>query len=485
MIFRDAGVNRFVITADDALSTFALDVDTGSYTLTRSYLERGMLPPPEAIRLEEFVNAMTYSDRAPSSRGGDDFALFAEGGDSPYPDADGLQLLRFAVRAREIERENRKPANLTFVVDVSGSMDRENRLGLVKRALGLLLDELTADDRVALVVYGTNGRVLLHHTRDHRAIREAIDQLRPEGSTNAEEGLRLGYDLADEGWVRGEINRIVLCSDGVANVGATGPESILNRIGEQARRGIQLTTVGFGMGNYNDELMERLADQGDGSYHYVDGIDEARRVFVENLTGTLQNVARDAKVQVEFDPSAVERWRLLGYENRDVADRDFRNDAVDAGEVGSGQAATALYEVRLRSGVRPGDRVATLQVRWRRADGGDVRELAKELRAGDVDRRLDRGNRNLRLAALAAAFAERLKVARAGRAISWSELDARGRDLAVDFPRDEAVRSLSELIGRATSLAGNVRTEPDPYEERERERGDPGRGDNGRLDEPR
>jgi Ca-activated chloride channel family protein len=361
-------------------------------------------------------------------------------------------------------------------------MDRENRLALVKRALGLLIDELRPDDRLALAVYGSEGRILLHPTRDHAAIRAAIAELQPSGSTNAEAGLQLGYQLADEAWVKGDINRVILCSDGVANVGATGPESILARIGEQARRGIQLTTVGFGMGNYNDALMERLANQGDGTYHYVDEIGEARRVFVENLTGTLQNVAKDAKIQVVFDPRVVDRWRLLGYENRDVADRDFRNDAVDAGEVGAGQAATALYEVRLRPGVRPGDRIATLQVRWKSIDArqpGEVRELAKELRVADVGRRLDRASRDLRLAAVAASFAEKLKGTRAGQELRWPELSADADDLVADFPRDAQARDLAALVDRAARLAGEH-----GRHHRERSRDDEdGRRDNGRLDE--
>ncbi len=313
---------------------------------------------------------------------------------------------------------------LTFVVDVSGSMNQENRLGLVKRALGLLLDELGHDDRVGLVVYGTNGRVLLRHTRDLEEIRRAIAELRPEGSTNVEEGLRLAYDLADEGWRQGASNRILLCSDGVANVGATGPESILARIGKEAQRGIALTTIGFGMGNYNDALMEQLADQGDGTYHYVDALAEARKVFVENLTGTLETVAKEAKAQVEFNPEAVARWRLLGYENRDVADRDFRNDRIDAGELGAGHQATALYEVRLHDGVSGSDRIATLRLRWKSVAAGKVIEESRELRARELEgdwqdasaqlppggarRRLrreaqgDRGGRRLRLAVPAA-----------------------------------------------------------------------------------
>ena len=269
MIFRDTPAHRFVDTAEDHLSTFALDVDTGSYTLTRGYLDRGLLPPPAAIRVEEFVNAQSYDDPAPR-RG--DFALVAEGAPAASIPANAPACCASRSRRARSTPATAKPAVLTFVVDVSGSMNRENRLGLVKRALGLLLDELRPDDRVGLVVYGSSGRVLLRHTRDLEEIRRAISELRPEGSTNVEEGLRLAYDLADEGWRQGASNRILLCSDGVANVGATGPESILARIGNEAQRGIALTTIGFGMGNYNDALMEQLADQGDGTYHYVDAL---------------------------------------------------------------------------------------------------------------------------------------------------------------------------------------------------------------------
>ena len=273
-------------------------------------------------------------------------------------------------------------------------MNRENRLGLVKRALGLLLDELRPDDRVGLVVYGSSGRVLLRHTRDLEEIRRAISELRPEGSTNVEEGLRLAYELADEGWRQGVSNRILLCSDGVANVGATGPESILARIGKEAQRGIALTTIGFGMGNYNDALMEQLADQGDGTYHYVDSLTEARKVFVENLTGTLETVAKEAKAQVDFDSRTVSSWRLLGYENRAVADRDFRNDRIDAGELGAGHQATALYEVRLRNGVSDRDRIATLRLRWKSVAAKQVVEESRELRLRDLDR-AGRGPRSI------------------------------------------------------------------------------------------
>ncbi len=464
MIFRATPANRFVDTMEDRLSTFALDVDTGSYTLIRGYLDRGILPPPAAIRVEEFVNAQSYDD--PGPRHGD-FALVAEGAPSRFLPGEHTRLLRFSVRSREVDPEDRKSAVLTFVVDVSGSMDRENRLGLVKRALGLLLDELRPDDRVGLVVYGTQGRVLLRHTRDLEEIRRAIAELRPEGSTNVEEGLRLAYDLADEGWRQGASNRIILCSDGVANVGATGPESILARIGSEAQRGIALTTVGFGMGNYNDALMEQLADQGDGTYHYVDALAEARRVFVENLTGTLETVAREAKAQIEFNSETVARWRLLGYENRDVADRDFRNDHVDAGELGSGHQATALYEVRLRDGISGGERLATLRLRWKSVAEKRVVEDSRELRARDVDRTWEGASANLRLAAVAAAFAEKLKETPAADDLAWRTLVREAGRLGPERPRNRSAWDLAESITRAARIAGNRRPRDEEEDERQ------------------
>lgn len=479
MIFRETPAHRFVDSAEDRLSTFALDVDTGSYTLARGYLDRGLLPPPAAIRVEEFVNAQTYDDPAPNVRRGGDFALYAEGAPAAFYPGDRTRLLRFSVKAREIDERDRKPAVLTFVVDVSGSMDQENRLGLVKRALGLLLDELGPDDRVGLVVYGTEGRVLLRHTRDLEAIRRAISELRPEGSTNAEEGLRLAYDLADEGWRQGASNRILLCSDGVANVGATGPESILARIGKEAQRGIALTTIGFGMGNYNDALMEQLADQGDGTYHYVDALAEARKVFVENLTGTLETVAKEAKAQVEFNPEVVSRWRLLGYENRDVADRDFRNDRIDAGELGAGHQATALYEVRLRDGVSGSDRVATLRLRWKSVATKQVEEVSRELRARDLDRDWDDASANFHQAALAGAFAEKLKETAAADDFGWRSLRRESARLEDEGRRNRSAEDLGAAIRRAAEIAG---VRDDDRDDRRR-RDDDERPRNPRLDE--
>lgn len=406
VFFKAYGTNPFLDPEEDRLSTFGLDVDTGSYTVTRGYLERGHLPPSEAVRVEEFLNYFDYRDPAPR-RG--DFALSAEGALSPFAEHEGYYLLRFGIRGREIVDRDRPPSTLIFVVDVSGSMQRENRLGLVKRSLGLLLDQLQRDDRVGLVVYGSRGEVLLEPTRDHARIQHAIDRLHAGGSTNAEEGLVLAYDLARESSREGDSLRIVLCSDGVANVGRTGPESILERVGREADAGIELTTVGFGMGNYNDVLMEQLADQGDGRYAYVDDLKEARRLFVEELTGTLQTIAADAKAQVEFNPDAVERYRLIGYENRDIADERFRDDTVDAGEIGAGHHVTALYEVKLRGDVPDRGEISTLRLRYHSRRAGEVIEEELTVRAHDLDRSMRTSSTSLKLAALVAEFGEILK----------------------------------------------------------------------------
>ena len=467
MFFRATGVNPFVDTGDDRFSTFGLDVDTGSYTLTRSYLEGGHLPPPEAIRVEEFVNAFTYPERVEPRR---DFTVHAEGAPSPFARGERLRLVRFHVQARPIAESARRPVDLIFVVDVSGSMARENRLGLVRQALGLLLGQLREDDRVGLVVYGTRGRVLLAPTGDHDAVRRAVGQLVPEGSTNAEDGLRLAYDLAAESARRGAAQRLILCSDGVANVGATGPESILSRIGAAARRGVELSTFGFGMGNYNDALLEQLADQGNGRYAYVDDLAEAERLFVAQAAGTVPTVARDAKAQVEWNPRTVERYRLLGYENRDVADERFRDDRVDAGEIGAGHAVTALYEVKLREGAAgrsDGGRLATLRLRYREGEGGAVREHAYDLGREAMAARWEEASRHLRVAAVAAELAERLKGSYWTKDTPAATLLAEARSLVRGRWEAESngeVAELARLVERAVALAAASGEEPEPFE---------------------
>ena len=406
MFFKGAGTNPFIDTEDDHLSTFAMDVDTGSYSVTRRYLTDGYLPPPEAVRVEEFVNTFDYNYDPPTE---DAFAIHIDGAPSKFGEGKRLQLLHIGLQGRVIPSEHRKDAILTFVIDVSGSMSQENRLGLVKKALTLLVNQLRPTDKVGIVVYGSRGRLVLPHTgvEQRGKILAAINSLAPNGSTNAEEGLRIGYDLAWRNASVNHINRVILCSDGVANVGNTGPDEILKEIRTYVQKGITLSTVGFGMGNYNDVLMERLADTGDGSYAYVDTLTEAKRIFVENLTGTLQLIAKDAKIQVDFNPEVVSRFRLLGYENRRLDHEQFRDDTVDAGEVGSGHQVTALYEVKLHQAAT--GKLATVSIRYADADNHKVSEVSEDIFVSQLHESFDAAPVTFRLAAAVAEFAEILR----------------------------------------------------------------------------
>lgn len=374
--FENYGVNPFVDTEDDHLSTFALDVDTGSYTITRSYIEKGNLPPKDAIRVEEFVNYFAQDYDYPAA--GEAFAIYVDGAPSPFGEGERYRTIRIGIQGYAVSPDERKDVSLTFVIDVSGSMDLENRLGLVKRTLQLLVNQLRPSDSVAIVVYGTDARTVLPPTsgEDKEAILDAIKKLQPEGVTNAEAGLRLGYQQASEAFDEEKINRVILCSDGVANVGETGADAILKEIEDYAAKGITLTTVGFGMGNYNDVLMEQLADKGNGFYAYVDTLGEAKRIFVDNLTSTLQTIAMDAKVQVDFNPEVVSRYRLVGFENRALKDEEFRNDKVDAGEVGAGHSVTALYEIKLQPEAE--GPICTVYMRWQDPESKEVTEIKRE-----------------------------------------------------------------------------------------------------------
>ncbi len=449
VFFDGYGVNPFIDTEDDHLSTFGLDVDTGSYTVTRRYIRDGNLPPREAIRVEEFVNYFDYGDRAPSE---DDFDLTAEGAPTPFAENKRHKLLRFAINAREVDRDERPPAVLTFVIDVSGSMNRENRLGLVKESLYELLENLRSDDRVGLVIYGSRGQVILEPTDDHEAIRAAIGRVHAGGSTNAEEGLVLAYEQASAYLDREYINRVILCSDGVANVGRTGANSILERIRRDAERGIELTTVGFGMGNYNDTLMEQLADTGNGRYAYVDALPEARKLFVEELTGTLLTIGHDAKAQVDFNPAVVERYRLIGYENRDIADNRFRDPTVDAGEIGAGHSVTALYEVKLKKKTKRGATLATLRMRYRPMNTTEVIEIEKGLKVRELARSWEKASRSLRLAGLVAEYAEVLKGAYWAREGDLRKVLRLAQTLAPEFAGHTQVADFTSLVAAAAEL---------------------------------
>ena len=400
--YATVGENPFVDTAQDARATFGVDVDTASYAIMRRDVRAGFLPVPAGVRVEEYVNYFSYGYAPPA--GDEAFAVDLEAAPSPF--GEGLHLLRVGLQARTVEERGR--ANLVFLVDVSGSMSEE--LPLVARTLEILLDELRPDDRVALVAYaGAVGTVLEPTPASEReTIRAAIGRLSSGGSTNGEGGIRAAYALAEKHLDRSGINRVILCTDGDFNVGLVG-DPLIDLVEEKRAGGVYLTTLGFGAGNYNDAGMEALADRGNGNYAYVDGEGEALRVVRRDLLSTMVVVAEDTKVQIEFDPAVVKRYRLLGYENRAIADDDFEND-VDTGDVGAGHDVTALLELELQPGALDADApLASLALRYRLPGGSADVERTHVLRTGDVRATFDDASPATRFAAAVAEYAEILR----------------------------------------------------------------------------
>ena len=443
--FKGYGVNPFIDTEDDNLSTFAMDVDTGSYTVARRYVHDGNIPDPDSIRVEEFVNFFDQGYARPEQEA---FAIHVEGSPSPFGGANHW-LMRVGLQGKSVLEEDRKDATLIFTIDVSGSMAREDRLELVKRSLRLLVDQLRDSDKVGIVVYGSTGSVLLEPTsgRDKDEILSAIDRLRAGGSTYVEQGLKLAYGMAVREVERDRITRVIVLSDGVGNVGNTGPDSILRQVQRNVDQGVTLTTVGFGMGNYNDVLMEQLANGGDGAYYYVDTLAEARRIFVDDLTGTLQTIAKDAKVQVDFNPEVVRSYRLLGYENRRVADQDFRNDAVDAGEIGAGHSVTALYEIKLQDGAE--GEVATVYLRYEDPDSGRVTELRREFERVDLAGEFSGTSPRFQMAAVVAEYAEVLRESYWAQEGSLEDVANEARRVRKLLPQDADMAEFTDLVARA------------------------------------
>ena len=335
----------------EPLSTFSVDVDTASYANVRRFLNSGRRPPKNAVRIEELINYFSYDDPAPT--GDDPFAVSLEAAASPWH-ADRL-VVRIGLKAKDIDRGERPAGNLVFLVDVSGSMSAANKLPLVKQSLKMLVRELSANDRISLVTYaGQAGLKLPPTSGDNKeTIFEAIDSLSSGGSTHGSAGIELAYEQATENFVEGGANRVLLATDGDMNVGMTSDDALESLIRQKAKSGVFLTVLGFGEGNLQDAKMERIADNGNGLYAYIDGLREARKVLVEQLTGSTITVAKDVKLQVEFNPATVANYRLIGYENRVMAAEDFRDDTKDAGEIGAGHSVTALYEIVPR-GVGPG-----------------------------------------------------------------------------------------------------------------------------------
>jgi len=443
----DIGVNPFMDTREDHLSTFAMDVDTASYTKMREYVNSGQLPPADLVRVEEFVNYFNMEYPDPTSGA---FSINLEGGPSPF--GEGAWLLRVGIQGRHIAGWERKDALLTYVIDVSGSMQEEDRIGMVKYGLSRLVDRLGPNDRVAIVAFTDTAWVVLEPTsvENRYRILDAINGLYPMNSTNTEAGVRLGFELAHRHYRDGAINRVILASDGVANVGNTDPNVLAQYAQDYYGRNIFLSTIGVGHGNYNDVLLEQLADKGNGVYAFLDSADAAERIFSQDLEGTLQTIAKDAKIQVDFNPGVVQSYRLLGYENRAVADQDFRNDTVDAGEVGAGHSVTALYEVRLH--LEAGGEIAIVRVRYEDPDTRAVAEQSEGISTDKLQRDFARTSPRFQLAAAVAQYAEILRQnpwASRGQLRRVSEL---AWSVQRQLPFDADVAEFAQLVDRAAGM---------------------------------
>jgi len=437
-------------TAQAPLSTFSIDVDTAAYANVRRFLTGGALPPADAVRIEELINYFAYRDAPP--RDGEPFAVHAETFVCPWQPQH--ELVRIGLKAREIDASARPEANLVFLLDVSGSMSDPNKLPLVKRSLELLVDQLNPRDRVAIVVYaGASGLVLEPTRGDERArILSALEHLEAGGSTNGGEGIELAYALAQAGHRPGVASRVILATDGDFNVGVTSEGELTRLVEKKARGGVFLSVLGFGMGNYKDSMLEKLADRGNGNYAYIDTQNEARKALVEQLSGTLITVAKDVKIQVEWNPALVSAYRLIGYENRVLADEDFLDDAKDAGEIGAGHHVTALYEVVPAGVPAPGGKVeplryqtaraprdaafgtelATVKLRWKAPDGDESKPLAVAVAAGVTP--LAEASADARFAAAVAAFGMLLRDSEHRGNASFDEVVALAQPALRDDP---------------------------------------------------
>lgn len=335
-------VSPVKVVATEPVSTFAVDVDTGAYANARRFLTQGMLPPQDAVRTEEMINYFRYDYAAPEDRK-QPFTVTTDVAKSPWnPDT---YLMRVGLRGYDIAAAERPPANLVFLMDVSGSMNSPDKLPLVKTALAGLASELGPQDRVSIVVYAGAAGLVLEPTNDTAKIKRALDQLSAGGSTAGGAGIELAYQIAEGSFIKGGVNRVILATDGDFNVGVSDTGALIRLIEKKRESGITLTTLGFGQGNYNEAMMEQIANKGNGNYAYIDTALEAKKVLGEEMQSTLFTIAKDVKIQVEFNPSVIAQYRLIGYENRALREEDFDNDAVDAGEIGAGHQVTAIYEV--------------------------------------------------------------------------------------------------------------------------------------------
>jgi Ca-activated chloride channel homolog len=446
--YQDVEVNPIHVVAEDAVSTFSIDVDTASYSNTRRFLSEGRLPPRDAVRIEELVNYFRYDYPLPQTRA-QPFSTNVTVAPSPW--AEGRQLVHIGLQGYNIVPRERPPLNLVMLLDVSGSMAEPNKLPLVQQSFRLLVDQLTSRDRVSIVVYaGAAGAVLDPTPGDQRGrILAALDNLSAGGSTAGGEGLRLAYALAEQNFNRNAVNRIIIATDGDFNVGIADPEQLQDFVERKRETGIYLSVFGFGGGNYNDALMQRLAQNGNGVATYIDTLNEARRVLRDELASNMFSIANDVKIQVEFNPAQVAEYRLIGYETRMLRREDFNNDQVDAGEIGAGHSVTAIYEItpvggrtfteplRYQPGAAPTPttgELAFLRIRYKLPGEDTSRLIERPITARDRVANITAANESARFATAVAGYGQLLRGdAYLDRGYGWDDVislaqGARGRD---------------------------------------------------------
>ncbi|MCC6521119.1 MAG: VWA domain-containing protein [Polyangiaceae bacterium] len=467
--------NDMLRVADSPLSTFSIDVDTASYSNVRRFLDEGSLPPPDAVRIEELVNYFDYD--YPQPQGKEPFSVSTEVGPSPWHA--GNRLVHIGLQGRAIAPAAVPPRNLVFLLDVSGSMDDPRKLPLVTSSLDMLVAELRPEDHVSLVVYaGASGVVLEPTAGDHKEqIRSALARLHAGGSTNGGAGIELAYALASKHFDPKAINRVILATDGDFNVGVSDEGSLVRLIEAERQKGIFLTVLGFGTGNVKDSTMEKLADHGNGNYAYIDSLAEAKKVLVTQAGGTLVTIAKDVKIQVEFNPATVRAYRLIGYENRVLAARDFNDDKKDAGEIGAGHSVTALYELepagaaggapgevdplkyqadRALTTAAAGGALLTVKLRYKEPDADQsVGPLAFEVK--DSDHALAATSADFRFSAAVASYGMLLRKSKHLGAVGWADA-ATLADGALGADAQGYRRDFVRLLAKAQKLAGGTAT---------------------------
>ncbi|TDR41151.1 Ca-activated chloride channel family protein [Tahibacter aquaticus] len=470
--YQDHADNPLQIAADNPVSTFSIDVDTGSYTNVRRMLNANQLPPSDAVRAEEFLNYFDYG-YVPPARRDVPFSVTTELAAAPWNA--GRKLLLVGIKGYEVPRGDIPPSNLVFLIDTSGSMNSSDKLPLLRDAFKQLVPNLREQDRVSIVVYAGSAGLVLPPTpgNQHQRILEALDGLSAGGSTNGGAGIQLAYAMAKQSLIKGGVNRVVLATDGDFNVGTTDDTALKTLVENERKNGVALTTLGFGAGNYNEQLAEQLADIGNGNHAYIDTLAEARKVLVAEAGSTLFTIAKDVKIQVEFNPAVVAEYRLIGYENRALRREDFNNDNVDAGEIGAGHDVTALYELslvgdgsgqvdplRYGGGDKPANSVgaaeiAFVKLRYKQPDEDNSRLIERPVRKSELR---DSASENLRFAAAVAAFADSL---RGGSHLGKFDLgqvaalarNARGKD--ADGYRAEFIK----LVETAQRLKGDEKAQ--------------------------